>query len=88
VATSIIITTAGILDMEFLIGGGLALFLLWAWLRGHWFARVVMFLLLATIGLGLGGLLGSGSHDESAQAVFALLGAALAWPLASIPIYY
>jgi hypothetical protein len=36
--------------MHILIGLCLALALLYFWLLGHWFARVVMFLTLAVVG--------------------------------------
>ena len=66
--------------------------LLWAWLIGHWFARVVVFLLFACalfavaaafIGLGI-----YGGHGAPPAALLAALpAAALAWPLAGIPQY-
>lgn len=82
--------------MHIIIGLGAALALLYFWLIGHWFARVVMFLILMlTLGLLGGGLFASG-FDRNTQAdaqhlamIFgAILGAASAWPVSGIPIYY
>jgi len=77
-------------DMELMIGAGLALALLYFWLIGHWFARVVMFLLLAVVGFIAGAALASASPNPPtfALVLFGLIGAALAWPLSGIPIYY
>jgi len=76
--------------MELMIGAGLALALLYFWLLGHWFARVVMFLLLAVVGFIAGAALASASPNPPtfALVLFGLIGAALAWPLSGIPIYY
>jgi hypothetical protein len=39
--------------MHFLVGAAVFLVLLYFWLLGHWFARVVVFLILATPCIGL-----------------------------------
>jgi hypothetical protein len=74
--------------MEILIGIVLALGLLWAWLTGHWFARVVMFLALTGI---LGGIIGAtlppwDVHTGISPLGFPIAGIA-AWFLAGIPTY-
>jgi hypothetical protein len=74
--------------MHILIGLGLALALLYFWLVGHWFARVLVF-----IGLAIGGgfvlavLMPVGPKDDLNPLGF-LIGIAAAWPLAGIPTYY
>jgi len=76
--------------MHIIVGLGLALVLLYFWLLGHWFARVVMFLALA-VAFGALGALFTGAGGPPAQnhaLVGMLIGAALAWPVSSIPIYY
>jgi len=76
--------------MHILIGLVLALVLLYFWLLGHWFARVVMFLALAAI-FGLLGALFTGMDGPPAQnhaVIGILIGAALAWPVSGIPIYW
>jgi len=76
--------------MHILVGLVLALVLLYYWLIGHWFARVVMFLTLATTFGALGALFtGAGGPPAQNHAwVGLLIGAALAWPVSSIPIYW
>ena len=64
--------------MHFLIGLGIFVVLLYWWLIGHWFARVLVFLLLAV----LGALISAGNGA-------AIVGyGVLAWFIASLPIYY
>ena len=71
--------------MHILIGLAMGVALLYFWLIGHWFARVLVFLLLACVG-GLGGTaLGA---DQGGKVVSAILGIALAWPIAGLPVYY
>jgi hypothetical protein len=60
--------------MELMIGAGLALALLYFWLLGHWFARVVTFLAF-----------GAGFVAELACIV---LGFVAGWFVASLPTYY
>jgi hypothetical protein len=62
--------------MHFLIGLGLFVVLLYWWLIGHWFARVLVFLLLAV----LGALLSAGNGAAIIAA------GVLAWFIASLPI--
>jgi hypothetical protein len=64
--------------------------LLYYWLLGHWFARVLTFLALAVImGMGLALLMASAANAGAANGPFGLLlGAALAWPVSGIPAYY
>jgi hypothetical protein len=78
--------------MVILVGVALGVALLYFWLVGHWFARVLMALVL-TIPLGWIGasILGSAVQlptDTTAPAVVGLiLGVIAAWPIASIPVW-
>jgi hypothetical protein len=77
--------------MHILIGALLALGLLWAWLSGHWFARVVMFLVLALCFGAAGGALMNNPHAANGgdpAIIGAILGFALAWPVSGLPVYY
>jgi len=61
---------------------------LYFWLLGHWFVRILAFLVLGAIGAFLGACLSGGAAQEpAAEIFFALLGFGLAWPVASIPVY-
>jgi hypothetical protein len=74
--------------MHILIGLALAAVLLYFWLVGHWFARVLMFLLLAA-GLGaLGGLYLATNDSPVGGMIGGCIGITLAWPVAGIPIYF
>jgi len=64
--------------MHVLIGIAMAVALLYFWLIGHWFARILVCLLFGTLGV----LLASGNTIALICAVV------LAWPLASLPSYY
>ena len=77
--------------MHIIIGVGAAIALLYFWLIGHWFARVLVFLGLGLLmALGGGNLLADTAKPPNpASAIFgAILGGALAWPVSGIPIYY
>ncbi len=77
--------------MSILTGLGIALVLLFYWLSGHWFARVLMFLVLCPVGFLSGlALVNSGqpTPTHAAALIVGISAAALAWPLASLPIYY
>lgn len=73
--------------MGILIGLAVAGVLLYFWLLAHWFARVICFLAFAAI-FGLAGALWFASINHDATFVGGILGAALAWPVSGIPIYY
>jgi hypothetical protein len=74
--------------MHILIGLGLAVVLLYFWLIGNRFARVLMFLLLAA-GLGVYGGLCLATNDSPVGGMIGgCIGIALAWPVAGIPIYF
>ncbi len=76
--------------MEILIGLVLAAVVLYFWLIGHWFARVVVFLALVPL-LGLGGAALFAALPGATGAAAALggcVGVGLAWPASSLPIYY
>lgn len=76
--------------MEILIGLAVAAALLYFWLIGHWFARVLVFLGLAPTIFVV--LLATSHYSETAAAgaiiIAGSLGLALAWPLAGLPVYY
>lgn len=75
--------------MHILIGLAIALALFYFWLIGHWFARVLVFLILAVIGFCLGAAAVSAPETNAFGLIlFGLLGAALAWPIAGLPVYY
>jgi len=79
--------------MEILIGIGIALAVLFFWLSGHWFARVVMFLLLgAVLTAVITPSITFGVYAGQApwQILFPiiLVGFGLAWPIAGLPAYY
>jgi hypothetical protein len=60
--------------------------LLFFWLSGHWFARVLMFLLFA---LPLGCLAGLAGYEHPAgEVILALAGIAMAWLLSGLPARY
>jgi hypothetical protein len=68
--------------MHFLVGAAVFLALLYFWLLGHWFARVVVFLILATPCIGL--MMFGSPEGIQIGLVFGLA----TWPIASLPIYY
>ena len=79
--------------MYFLIGLILSLALLYFWLVGHWFARILVFLLLIPVGylliaLGLANLLEVGKPTGLQLVLCAIVGAILAWFGSMLPIYY
>ena len=75
--------------MMHLIGLALALALLWAWLSGHWFARIVAFLTLAVaLGFSAGVWLDHPGYGDAAARLGLLAGIILAWPVSSIPVYH
>jgi hypothetical protein len=63
--------------------------LLWAWLSGHWFARVLMTLVLIPLLGGLGAVLMALLPDAQAPVMWfgAALGAVAAWLVAGLPSY-
>lgn len=77
--------------MHIVAGLLLVLALLYFWLIGHWFARIVTTLVfLAGFG-GLGAVVVSNSmdHPNPGNAVFgAIAGALIGWVVASLPTWY
>lgn len=78
--------------MELLIGLILIIPLLWLWLAGHWFGRVLAFIGFA-IALGAGGAtfmlsIAPGSGPGGGGVYGFVLGVGLAWLLASWPIWH
>lgn len=71
--------------MHILVGLLLATALLYFWLIGHWFARVLVFLLLGAAGFVIGAISG---HDAPASIIFGVAGVAIAWYVAALPTWY
>lgn len=74
--------------MHILIGLCMGLVLLYFWLLAHWFARVLMFLLLGAIFGAAGLALGDDPNHQGGALMIALIGVVAAWFVAGIPIYY
>jgi hypothetical protein len=76
--------------VHILIGLLRAIVLLYFWLSGHWFARVLAFLLFAALGFvgGAGFASAANPNDHAFPLICGLTAAAIAWPLASLPRYY
>ena len=74
--------------MVFLVGGVILAAVLYGWLVGNWFGRVVAFPLLAII-VGFVGawVIGNIGHSEKASIWGFFIGVALAWPISGIPGY-
>jgi hypothetical protein len=72
--------------VHILIGIGLAAVLLYYWLIGHWFARVLVFLMLAA-GVGLIAGAALGGHDVS-WLLGLVVGGIVGWFVSGIPLYY
>lgn len=76
--------------MVFLIVAAAAVPLLYFWLIGHWFGRVLAFLTFGAV-LGFIGAMMFGADARPPAVNIAwlgvLLGFALAWPVSGIPIY-
>ena len=60
--------------------------LLYFWLLGHWFARVLMCILLVLVGVFIG-LANMDRHPEGA-ALLTLIGAGVGWAAGSAPVWY
>jgi hypothetical protein len=76
--------------MHILLGLVLAAGLLYFWLLGHWFARVLVFLgLIPVLGLLVVGLIGGGLHDGPVEIFVGAIGGGVAgWFVSGLPIYY
>ena len=74
--------------MHFLIGLVLAVMLLYGWLIGHWFARVLVFLLLAGVTFVVVCFVAQEPGKPAVGPILGLLAATLAWPIAGLPTYY
>ena len=73
--------------MHILIGLGAALALLYYWLLGHWFARVLMCILLVPA-FGLGALASFATLLHEGAYPLALVGAVAGWAAGSAPVWY
>ena len=71
--------------MAILIGLVLALVVLWAWLAGHWFGRVLAFLAMVAI-LFFGVAIANGQQNEHNLAWLAALSVG-AWFVSGFPTY-
>lgn len=78
--------------MHILIGICLALALLFVWLNGHWFGRVLAHLVfMPLLALGLAALFTVGIDnpgDPIAAIGGVIIGMTIGWFLASAPVYY
>ena len=76
--------------MHILIGLAIAVALLYFWLIGHWFARILVFLLFGCGGFAGGAAIAGLFPNPSlaAATILGLIGVALMWPIASLPIYW
>ena len=74
--------------MHFLIGLCLAVALLYFWLIGHWFARVLVFLMLACVAFLAACYTTQVPGHPPVGLFFGLVAGALSWPIASLPIYF
>jgi hypothetical protein len=72
--------------VHILVGLVAVLALLYFWLIGHWFARVLMFLVLGAVGGFVAAMLVSSTPQPNP--IGYLLGFALAWPVSGLPEYY
>ena len=75
--------------MHVLIGLTMAIGVLWLWLSGHWFGRVLAFLTFGVVFAGIGGLLyyGAAGHPDPGIVFGCIVGLAAAWPVASLPTW-
>ena len=73
--------------MAILIGIALACGVLFIWLTGHWFGRVLAFIVFAVLFGGLGGMATAHGVDPLVNILTIIGGIALGWPVSSIPIY-
>jgi hypothetical protein len=71
--------------MLFLIGIALAVPLLYFWLIGHWFTRVLVFLIFACVFGFTAFLTAQGGNHESPGGAFVAV--VLSWPISGIPLY-
>jgi hypothetical protein len=78
--------------MEILLGLGLAVVLLYFWLIGHWFARVLTTILFVPLFAFLGAALFASfqppPNNGGIVILGAILGSVIAWFAASAPVYY
>lgn len=74
--------------MEMLIGLAMSAALLYFWLLGHWFARVLVFLGLAGVSGFAGLIVGSTNSNAGAGVTIGLLGLGAAWVVAALPTFY
>lgn len=75
--------------MHILIGLVLVLVLLYFWLLGHWFARVVTLILFVPLFAVAGAaMLGSNGAPQGLVLLGAICGCVAGWFAAGIPVYY
>jgi len=75
-----------IFQMHIIIGLLLGIALLYFWLVGHWFARILMFIVLTVL---FSAVALAGDNREPATNLFLLaLAIGAGWIVASLPLYY
>lgn len=75
--------------MEILIGLGLFVALLYVWLSGHWFGRVLAFLAFWAVFVVIGAVMSGIGRDPSGLILVGLLaGPVVSWFLAAAPTRY
>lgn len=75
--------------MHILIGIGAAVVLLYWWLVGQWFARVIVFLLVGALaGLVLFAITPQHGTSPLTYLVLIAIAGVIAWPVASLPFWY
>jgi hypothetical protein len=72
--------------MHIIIGLALATFVLWLWLAGHWFGRVLAFLLFGVVAAVVA--IAAGDGKGVIVAVSGIFGLIAAWLLSGAPRYY
>lgn len=72
--------------MVFVSFAGAAAVTLYLWLLGHWFGRVLAFLAFAALFAGFG-LMMADTRSGAAQLTALIVGAGLAWLVASVPTW-
>jgi uncharacterized membrane protein HdeD (DUF308 family) len=77
--------------MHIIIGIAAAVALLYYWLLGHWFARILTTIVFVPLFFFIGMvsiMVLTDQKDMPASFAFGIIGAVLAWPAASAPVWY
>jgi hypothetical protein len=73
--------------MHIIIGVGAAIALLYFWLLGHWFARILMCIVLGST-FGLIALVACVDKHPEGAILLVLIGGGAGWAISSIPVWY